>query len=219
MRHSNRSARTRTRSTLAAGALALGITLAVVACGSSAAPTPAPSVLPTPVITPDPHLREPVTADQIYVVLAAARLGMTCPNATLGDGNPAIVKQINCTVHGWPLRITQYQSGAALNRTLDWVNGQAPKGDEPPYNWSALNIAIEYGPTNPKGPPTPPADQRAVAAQIIGLLDPLLWPMTQHSVVAIPARTPEPTATPSPTPAPSKASTKPGKTPRPSRTP
>jgi len=108
MRHSNRSARGRGPSTLATGVVALGIGIAVVACGGGAAQTPSPTPLPTPVVTPDPHLHEPVTADQIYTYLTAAKIGMSCPNANLGNGNPAIIKQINCSIGGWPLRITQY---------------------------------------------------------------------------------------------------------------
>jgi hypothetical protein len=205
---------------LAAGVVALGIGIAVVACGGGAAPTPSPTPLPTPVVTPDPHLHEPVTADQIYAYLTAAKLGMTCANANLGNGNPAIIKQINCSIGGWPLRITQYSSGAILDRSLDWVNGQAPHGDEAPYGWAGLNVAVQFGPISDRAPGNPPADRQTVAGQIVGVLDPLLWPLKQHSVLAVPARTPEPPPAPSVSAAPTKAPTKaPAKTPKPSRTP
>jgi len=215
MRHSNRTVRGRGPSTLAAGVAALVIGIAVVACGGGPATTPGPSELAPPVVTPDPHLQEPVTADQIYRILYAARLGMTCPNADLGDGDSGIVKQINCSIGGWPLRITQFSSGTALDRSLDWVSGQAPAGDEPPYAWAALNVAVEYGPISARAPSDPPAARQQMASQIVGILDPLLWPLRQHSVVAIPARTPEPTPAPSVSTAPTKAP----KTPKPSKTP
>jgi len=55
-----------------------------------------------------------------------------------------------------------------------------------------------------------------MAARIVTVLDPLLWPLTQHSVIDIPSRTPEPTPKPSVSTAPTKA---PAKTPKPSKTP
>jgi hypothetical protein len=195
----------------------------VVACGGQAAPSAVPSALPTPSPTPDPHLSEPVTANQIYSILAAAKLGMTCPSASLGDGQPGVVKQINCNVAGWPLRITQYQSGAILAHDLVWTTG-SPGGNEPPYWWAAMNVAISYGPISARAPGQPDSARQAMASQIVGLLDPLLWPIRQHSVLAVPARTPEPTPTATPTAAPSKAPAskppaRPAKTPKPSKRP
>ena len=215
MRHSNRQARGPGPSALAAGLVALVTAVAVVACGSQAAPSASSAPVATPVVTPDPHLSEPVTANQIYGVLAAAKLGMTCPTASLGDGQPGIVKEINCNVAGWPLRIVQYQSGAALDRNLDWDPG-TPAGNEPPYWWSALNVAVSFGPISARAPSEPDAPRAAMAAQIVGILDPLLWPLRQHSVELIPARTPEPPPTAAPTAAPTKAPSKaPAKTPKP----
>ena len=195
----------------------------VVACGGQAAPSEAPSAVPTPVVTPDPHLSDPVTANQIYLVLAAAKLGMTCPTASLGEGQDGVVKQINCNVAGWPLRIVQYQSTAVLDKNLIWGDS-TPIGKEPPYWWAALNVAVSYGPISDRAPSEPDSTRAQMAAQIVGILDPLLWPLRQHSVELIPARTPEPVATPTPTPVPSKAPAskppaKPTKTPKPSRHP
>jgi hypothetical protein len=222
MRHSNRQARGRGPSALAAGLVALVTAIAVVACGSQAAPAASPTPAPTPVVTPDPHLSEPVTANQIYGILAAARLGMTCPTASLGEGQNGIVKQINCDVAGWPLRIVQYQSGVLLDRNLHW-DASRPGSDEPPYLWAALNVAISYGPISARAPSAPDATRAAMAAHIVDILDPLLWPLRQHSVEQIPARTPvpAPAASPSaaPTKAPTKASSKPPTTPKPSKTP
>ena len=106
MRHSNQAGRGKRRlPILAAGLFAV----ILAACGSSTG-TPPPSVEPAPSATPDPHLAEPVTADQIYNIFYRAKIDPQCPNANLGNGNPSIVKQINCTVGGWPLRIVQYKS-------------------------------------------------------------------------------------------------------------
>jgi hypothetical protein len=211
MRHSNHADRGRRLSIVAVGLMALVLS----ACGSSNGPAQA-SALPTPSPTPDPHLSEPVTADQIYSILIGAKVAMTCPNANLGNGNPRIVKQINCNLSGWPLRITQYKSGALLTDSLKWTPGQAPTGDQPPYGWAGLNVLIEFGPISAKAPSKPATDRQQTAASILAILDPLLWPIAQHSVMEIPARTPEPTAAPSVSAAPSKAPTK---TPKPTTKP
>ena len=216
MRPSNQFARGRRLPSWAAGvAVLLGMSLAV-ACGGTAA-TPIPSAQPTPAPTPDPHLREPVTADQIFIALQVAKLPVSPNNANLGQGNPAIVKQINADVSSWPLRITQFRSAADLRKHLSWKAGTPPGRDEPPYSIAAMNILIQYGPISGRAPALPDAARQAVAAQIIGALDPLLWPLEQHSVTAVPVRTPEATPTPSLAPSPSKAPSK--KTPRPSKAP
>jgi hypothetical protein len=197
---------------LVAAALVL---VTVVACGSTAAPSPPPSVQPTPVITPDPHLSEPVTADKIFLVFGAAKLGITANNATSETGNSQIVKVINAEVGNWPLRITQFSSSAALAKALGWKPGTPPGGDQAPYNIAGLNILIQYGPISARPPTLPDPARQALAGQLVSILDPLLWPLSQHSVVVVPSRTPEPTPSPSVSAAPSK----PAKTPKPSHKP
>jgi len=205
----------------------LVVTALVAACGGSAGPSVAPTPLPTPVVTPDPHLREPVSADDIFRALGVAKLGITANNANSGQGNPLIVKQINASIANWPLRITQFKSSADLEKALAWKPGDTPVRNETPYAFAGLNVLIEYGPVSSAATPKAPDDSRqAMAAQIVDVLDPLLWPMAQHSVVAIPSRTPIPAAAPSaapskapaksPAPKPSKA---PAKTPKPSKRP
>jgi hypothetical protein len=216
MRHSNHSGRSRRLPIWAAGLLAL----TVAACGSSGPASPPPTPVPTPVPTPDPHLKEPVKADDIYTLLFKAKVALQCPNANLGNGNPVIVKQINCTVGGWPLRIIQYTSGTALTSAMDWKPGDAPVGDESPYNWAGLNMLIQFGPISARAPSAPDSSRQATASSIFAILDPLLWPIAQHSVVAVPGQTPIPVATPTPTEKPSvKPSTKPAKTPKPTKKP
>ena len=214
MRHSNHAGRgTRRLPVLAVGVFAV----ILAACGSSNGSAP-PSVAATPSPTPDPHLSEPVTADQVYTIFYKAKMEPQCPNANLGNGNPRIVKQINCTVGGWPLRIIQYKTSALLTDSLDWQPGDKPVGDEAPYNWAGLNILIQFGPISARAPGEPEQARQTSAAALFAILDPLLWPIAQHSVIVIPGRTPDPTPAPtgSAAPSPSKAPTK---TPKPSKAP
>src|SRR5213083_1841685 len=104
------------------------ITSLAVACGTSG-PSGSSSAEPTPVLPPDPHLHEPVTADQTYTLIQSAKLGMTCTNAILGNNGAALVKQINCTIDGWPLRILQYTTSGVLDKTVGWSHDKAPGGD------------------------------------------------------------------------------------------
>jgi hypothetical protein len=215
MRHSNQSGRGRRLPSWAAGFVALVVTsLLLAACGSSPGPSGPPSAAPTPVITPDPHLTEPVTADQIFRALGSAKLGIVANNANTGGGNPDIVKLINADIGSWPLRIVEYTSAAALRKALDWRPGDPPGGDEAPYAFAALNVLVQYGPISARAPVAPPEARQKAAQAIVAVLDPLLWPLLQPSVVPIASRTPEPT--PAPSVAPSKA---PAKTPKPSKKP
>ena len=188
----------------AAGLLAL----IVAGCGSSTVGSPSPSVAPTPAVTPDPHLTDPVADDDIYRAFAKGGVVITPINANLGQGNPDIVKQINANLGGWPLRITQYKSGVVMRKALDWTPGQPPGGDEAPYAIAGLNILIQFGPISARAPSAPDAGRQQAAASIVAVLDPLLWPLAQRSVMAIPSRTPIPAATPVPTAKPTAKATK-----------
>ena len=206
MRHSNQTSRGRRPPSWAAGLFVL----LVAACGQTAAPSTPPTPIPTPVITPDPHLTEPVTADQVFRILGSAKLGMRANNATLGGGNPDIVKVINADIGNWPLRITEYRSSAALSKDLGWKAGSAPVRNERPYAIAGLNVLVEFGPVSTATTPTTPdASRQQIAASIVTVLDPLLWPLLQHSVAVAPARTvaPPPSAPSSakPSKAPSNA--------------
>jgi hypothetical protein len=214
MRSSNQLARGRRLPTRQAGVAVSIMTALVVACGGSTAPSPSATVAPTPVVTPDPHLKEPVTADRIFIALGAAKLGITANNADSDTGNPGVVKLINAEIANWPLRITEYTSSAVLRRSLGWKPGQSPGGDEAPYNIVGENILIQYGPIGARAPSAPDKDRQQLAAQIVAVLDPLLWPLTQRSVVVVPSRTAEPTAASAP-----PASAKPGKSPKPTAKP
>ena len=107
-----------------------------------------------------------------------------------------------------------------MKRALAWKPGTAPAGDEAPYAWAAMNVLIQYGPISAKPPNKPDAGRQDTATKIVELLDPLVWPIYQHSVVSIPSRTPAPTAAPSASPVPSAAPSKAAKpTPKPSKQP
>ncbi|HEX5825486.1 MAG TPA: hypothetical protein VFY18_13590 [Candidatus Limnocylindrales bacterium] len=209
MRHSNQFHRGRRRPfRLAGGAtpatamvgLAL-IVLIAAGCGGATAASSSPTALPTPLVTPDPHLREPVTADQIWGAIARGHMSLVPSNATISEGT--IVKRINADLEGWTLRITAYTNAAAMKKAKVWLAGEVPGTGDAPYNFAGLNIMVEYGPTSRAGPP-PQADpeHRATAEKLLGILDPLLWPIDQHSVLPIPSRTIPPVV---PTAAPTKA--------------
>ena len=153
----------------------------VAACGSTPAPSVAasPTAIPTPVITPDPHLSEPATADQIFNAIRRGDLPLSVNNATAGAANAPMVKQINAQVANWPLIITEFRN-AALLRT-----------------WVGMNIIVTFGPTT--GAPTAPdATRQEQAKDVVALIDPLLWPLEQRSLTPIATKTPPPGATEAP---------------------
>lgn len=215
MRHSNQSGVIRRLPILAAGLFAL--TLA--GCGSVAPASGAPSAAPTPLITPDPHLREPVTADQIFRAFGIARLGISANTASLGKGaKDPVIKLINASLGSWPVRIIEYRSSAALQAALKWKAGDPPGGDESPYAWAGLNILVEFGPISARAPSAPDTTRQAAAASMVAILDPLLWPMAQRAVVPLPSRTAAPAATPVPSAKP-PAKPSPKATPKPTKKP
>ena len=108
MRVSNHAAR------LAAGAVMA--TCSSTACGSPPPPSAPPTVRPTPVITPDPHLTEPATADQVFRAIRVGDLDLHVNNATAGGADAPLVKRINAAIGNWPLVISEYRSGAAAAR-------------------------------------------------------------------------------------------------------
>ena len=220
MRYSNHSTRGSRWPDLATGhatpAVSLvGLVLFVLilgGCGPAAAASASPTPVATPVATPDPHLKDPVTADQLYQALSAGHLTLYPNNATKGPA--PVVKRINLDLDGWPLRITAYDSAASMQRVRAWKTSDGMRRGDPPYAFAALNILIEFGPMNPAAVPAlSDSNHQADAAAMVAILDPLLWPIEQHSVSAIPARTAPPPAASvapgkaakSPSPIPSKA--------------
>ena len=188
-------------------ALIVGLSLFLSACGSTVAPSSAPpTAAPTPVITPDPHLTEPATSDQVFNAIRSGGLPLSVNNATAGGPESPIIKKINADIGNWPLLVTEFRSGAALRKATGWDPTKPPRQGNPPYAWVGLNILVEFGPAT--GKLVPPNDVRqAQAATLAALIDPLLWPLQQRSVVPIPTRTaipPSPPPSPSVKPKPSK---------------
>jgi hypothetical protein len=200
MRGSNQ----RARGTLVLASLFV-LSAILAACGGTPPASVAPpTAQPTPVITPDPHLAEPVTADQIFTAIRVAKLPLSVNNATAGLPGAPIIKQINAQVANWPLVITQYRSSQVLRDALKWNPTVGPKQGDPPYAWVAMNILISFGPVTGK-PTAPDADRQKQAQTLIALVDPLLWPIEQKSMAPVPTKTAPPPASPPPSAAPSVA--------------
>ena len=177
--------------------------VAVVAVGIAACASPAPSSAPpvtprpTPVITPDPHLTEPATADQIFNAIRVGKLPLSVNNATAGDPNSPVVKRINATIGNWPLIITEFRSSALLRETLKWDPANPPAQGNAPYTFVGLNIVIEFGPTTGVLT-TPDTTRREQAEGLVALVDPLLWPLEQRSIAPLATKTaPPPSGEPS----------------------
>jgi hypothetical protein len=188
MRFSNHAAR------LAAGAAgaAVAITLAT-GCSSPPAASSAPSARPTPVVTPDPHLTEPATADQVFGAIRMGDLPLLVNNATAGGPASPIVKQINAAIADWPLVISEYRTSALLRETTLWDPAIPPVAGDPPYAFVGLNILVEFGPRN-GGLVTPGATRQQQAEDLVALIEPLLWPLEQRSIVPVATRTAVPEA-------------------------
>lgn len=77
----------------------LSVSLLDAACGAATASV-APTVAPSPVVTPDPHLPDPTTADDVFRAIGAQGLRLTASNAVTGTGT--LVKRINASFGGWP---------------------------------------------------------------------------------------------------------------------
>jgi hypothetical protein len=188
-------------------ALALCVALSAVAGACSGAPPPsvAPAAaVPTPVITPDPHLTEPATADQIFNAIRTSDLPLSVNNATAGGQDGSFVKQINAQVGNWPLIITEYRTSAQLRDNAGWDPGTGPLQGDPPYAWAGMNILVAFGPVT--GLPAPPdAVREQQARDLVALIDPLLWPMEQRSIAPVATKSAPPQLSAQPSPAPSAA--------------
>ena len=178
----------------------------LTACGAPpAVPSAAPTARPTPVVTPDPHLVEPATADDVFRAIGGGDLRLTVNNATSGDATSALVKRISADISNWPLVITQYRSGAELRKAKKWNAAKPLANGDPPYAFVGLNILVEFGPVTGKLA-APDQARREQVQQMIALIDPLLWPLEQRALVPVAVRAATPaSAALAGSPAPSKA--------------
>lgn len=206
MRHSNPSRGLRP-SAVPAGLLVV-LAVALIGCGPSAVASTSPTPRPTPVVTPDPHLSEPVTADEIFQAIGSIDLPFVANNATPGGAGDALIKKINAELSSWPLIITEYRSSADLRAATGWDPATPPIQGDPPFAWVGLNVLIEFGPSTGVRLGPPDEGRQEQARQVVAILDPLLWPLEQRSVVPVPSRTATPgpgSAAPSASAAPASA--------------
>jgi hypothetical protein len=199
---------------------ALVLSAILVACGGPST-SGAPNGSGGPVVTPDPHLKAPVSVDELYRMIGAAGIRIT-PNTASKGPNGEPVKRIVGTYQDWPIVLSQYSTYAVLRVEAKFDPGVAPIRGEAPYSVAGLNILVEFGPriTNDSSPAPPPEDKRAAMIALVAVLDPLLGPLSQRSVVPLPLIEPAASATSAPPPSPS-ASPKPSRkpSPKPSRKP
>lgn len=196
--HTNRGWVALTLTTVTAAWLAVGC--------ASPPPSASPTARPTPVITPDPHLADPATADAVFLALGSAGLRLTANNAVGGKDDSPLVKRINATFLGWPLAVSEYRSTAALAELTAWPTDARPDQGQPPVSIVGLNILIEWGPTTGPEPRAPSGPQVQGLRDLATTLDALLSPLRARSVVTVPGVV-EPSSGPSDGPS---AGTSPG---------
>jgi hypothetical protein len=151
-------------------------------------------------------------------MLGAAGIRIT-PNTASKGPNGEPVKRIVGTYQDWPIVLSQYSSNAALRTEAKFDPTVPPVRGEAPYIVVGLNILVEFGPriTNDRSPAPPPEDKRAAMIALVAVIDPLLGPLSQRSVVPLPI--PGPTASPAAPSASPKASAKPSPKSKPSPKP
>lgn len=176
------------------------LALLVAACGSSP-PTPPPSVAPTPVVTPNPHLNDPASAQDVFNGLGRAGLSITPNTASAGSDDGPVVTRIFATYLGWPLGVTQYRTSAALAEAVTWKPGEAPGRGEHPVAVAGSNILVTWGPaTSGEKPGKPDGRQAEGLRDLVAALDVLLSPLRARSTVALSISTPIASAPTAPAP-------------------
>jgi hypothetical protein len=182
------------------------LALIVAACGASG-PTPAPTLAPTPVVTPNPHLGDPASAQDVFNGLGRAGLSITPNTASAGSDDGPIVTRIFATYLGWPLGLTEYRTSAALAKAVAWKPGEAPGRGEHPIAVAGANILVTWGPaTSGVKPGKPDGRQAEGLRELVAALDLLLAPLRARTTVAVSISAPiasAPTASAPSAPAPS----------------
>jgi hypothetical protein len=177
-------ARSHTRGARSAAALVVAAVL-IAACGG-ARPSAAPTAAPTPLITPNPHLPTPATAQQVFTGLGKAGLRITANTASLGAEGSDVVTKIYATYLGWPFDVTQYRSTSALTKVTEWPAGEAPGSGEPPIALAGMNILITWGPTASGAKPGKPDSRQSDGLRaLVSALDPLLSPLRARASVPV----------------------------------
>jgi hypothetical protein len=166
--------------------VAFVIAASAAACGDAPASVAPATPRPTPLITPDPHLGDPTTADAVFQALAKAGLRVSPNNADAGASDGPLVKRINATLLGWPFTVSQFKTSASLTKLTDWGKAGEPAQGDPPIAIAGLNILVEWGPTTGDLPPQPDAAKLSALHDLATNLDLLLSPLRARSVVAVP---------------------------------
>jgi hypothetical protein len=161
-------------------AAALAAMLLLSSCiGGGPSPSTGPTAQPTPATTPDPHLVDPATVDDIYRKLRQAGVQVIGTNAQQGV-DP--VARINGSFDNWPLSLAQYTSTTARAKLVPYRDGAAPSLEEAPYTFGGLNIAVMFGPLVPSAKPAAvPPDKVASATRLAAELDRLIGPLVERS--------------------------------------
>jgi hypothetical protein len=191
----------------------LPVTLVLAGIIAAACSTPpvvsSPTPAPTPLVTPNPHLADPATAQDVFNGLGREGLRITPNTANAGSDGGAVVTRINGTYLGWPLDVTQFRTAADLAKAAKWKAGEAPGRGEPPVALAGYNILVSWGPSEiGSKPPTPDGRKAAALEALVRALDRLLSPLRARTVVPVQvAAAPEaaetaPSAAPKATPAP-----------------
>lgn len=162
-------------------------------------------------VTPNPHLSDPASAQDVFNGLGRQGLKITTNTAAVGADGAAVITRINATYLGWPLDVTQFRTSADLTKAAKWKTGEAPGRGEAPVALAGSNILILWGPRTAGAKPRAPDErQRAALDALVAALDRLLSPIRTRTVVpvnvaaavVVPSASAGPSVAPRATPAP-----------------
>jgi len=174
----------------------------LAACAAAPGRSVPPAATPRPTPTAAVRLVAPFRAGDVVLALRDAGLDVTGNTARAGLRGQEPRTTMYLTYDSWPLRLLEYSSAAALRRASGFRAGGRIVAGDPPFAFAAGNLLIEYGPRRDgKKPARPDFVRQARALFLVLALDPLVGPLVQRSIVALPLPTPVPTPTPTPTPA------------------
>jgi hypothetical protein len=153
---------------------------------------------PTPIVTPNPHLPSPATAQQVFNGLGHAGLKVTAHTASGGGADSPVVRRIFASYLGWPLDLTQFRSVQDLNESETWTSGKPPEKGDPPVAIAGGNILVVWGPINAgRAPVKLDERQKAGLQPLVTALEALLSPLrtrTNEPVTVTVTAPPAPTA-------------------------
>jgi hypothetical protein len=138
------------------------------------------------VVTPNPHLSTPASAQQVFNGLGHAGLKVTAHTASAGAADSPVVRKIFASYLGWPLDVTEFRSTQALADALTWTSGAPPEKGDPPVTIAGGNILVIWGPINAgKAPLRLDERQQAGLQPLVSTLDMLLSPLWTRTSVPV----------------------------------